>query len=161
MKFPVFLKESWVYLGAGRLDVTKISSPFHQYHSRDQHKLNFGTKFLLGGRLWQPAFSGHFSNYYSQVTIHHFTIYHFRSPFVILRSVTIHVTLFIPGGKTLFMHLIHFIVNGVYGYSYSRNRLGLAAKSCIISKSISYGLEIVCISSRGHLHTIPLVSFTH
>ena len=138
--------------------MTKTSSPFHQHHFRGQHTLNFGTKFLLGGetvttRIFRAFFQNTihellFITYYSSVTIHHFTIHHFRSPFVILRSVTIHVTLFIPGGKTLFMHIIHFVVIGDYGYSYSRNRFGLAANSCIICRDISFGLEIVYISSR-------------
>ena len=158
MKFPVFLKESWVYLGAGRLDVTKISSPFHQYHSGDQHKPNFGTKFLL--RRWDcsnPHFQGIFPKHYSRVTIHHLLfIGHYSSFYYssFSESVcdsekryyscdTIH-----SGGKTLFMHIIHFVVIGDYGYSYSRNWFGLAANSCIICRDISFGLEIVYISSR-------------
>ena len=67
---------------------SRISSPFHQYILRDQHKLNFGTKFLLGGKT---------------VTTHHF-----RS-FPELWKNTIHQTLFI---KTLFISLL-FIIFGV------------------------------------------------
>ena len=61
------------YLGAGRLDVTKISLPFHQYHFRDQHKLNSGTEFLFG---WATVTTRNFRSFsiptihYSSVTIH-------------------------------------------------------------------------------------------
>ena len=135
---------------------SRISSPFHQCHSRDQHKLNFGTKFPLGGKTVTTRHFRSFSNfreiYYSSFTIHRtlfidFTIHHFRTPFVIPRSVTIHVTLFIPTEKSLFMIIIHFIVDWVYGYSNLHNRLGLAVNSCIIIRNTSYRLGLVYISS--------------
>jgi hypothetical protein len=61
--------------------------------------------------------------YYSLVTIHRslfiislFIIFgvslRFRETF---KNFTIHVTLFISGGKTLFIFIVHFIVNLVYG----------------------------------------------
>ena len=59
-----------------------ISSSFHQYHFRDQHKLNFGTKFLLEGK---------------NVTTHHF-----RSFLKLLKN-TIYRLLFT---KTLFIILL-------------------------------------------------------
>ena len=73
---------------------------------------------FLDGRLSQPVIFGHFPSrkftihqllfiiYYSPVTIHHFTIPRVRTPFVIPRNITIHMTLFIPGGKSLFMTLL-------------------------------------------------------
>ena len=74
---------------------TIISSSFHQYNFRDQHKLNFGTKFLLEGKTVTTRnfrsfselrqFTIHqllFTNYYSSFTIHHFW-----SQFEIPRSV--------------------------------------------------------------------------
>ena len=121
-----------------------------------------------------PHFQDIFPEHYSPVTIHqllftgHYSSFYYSS---FSDSVsdsekryyshdTIH-----PERKSLFMvtiHVItHFIVNGVYGYSYSRNRFGLTANSYISIQNMSHGLEIVCISSRRHLHTIPLVSFTN
>ena len=131
------------------------SFPLH--HFRDQHKLNFGTKFLLGGETVTTRIFRTFSMYYSPVTIHHLLFIDHYSSFYyssFSKSVcdsekryyscdTIH-----PGRKTLFMDIIHFIVNLVYGYSNSRNRVCLAANSCIISRDTSYGLEIVYISSQ-------------
>ena len=147
------------------------------WHSRDQHKPNFGTKFLFG---WATVTTRNFRSFsiptthYSSVTIHrllftgHYSSFYYSS---FLDSVCdsekryYSYDIIHPKRKSLFMitiHVItHFIVNGVYGYSNSHNRLGLAANSYIICKSISHGLEIVYISFRRHLHTIPLVGFTN
>ena len=88
---------------------SRISSPFHQYIFRDQHKLNFGTKFLLEGKT---------------VTTHHFRSFPelwkktlFISLLFIIFSVsltfreafknfTIHGTLFIAG-KDFIIH-VHY-----------------------------------------------------
>jgi hypothetical protein len=81
-----------------------ISSPFHQYVFRNQHKLNFGTKFLLEGktvttyhfRLFQVisrTLEKHYSsntihqNTIHQNTIHQFTIHHFWCQFDLPRSI--------------------------------------------------------------------------
>ena len=152
---------------------SRISSHFHQYVFRDQHKLNFGTKFLLEGKT---VITHHFRSFpkVQKNTIHQtlfittlfisllFIIFGvsltFREAF---RNFTIHETLFIAKKISSFTCIIHFIVNLVYGYLNSRNRIGSGANSCIISKDISYGLEIVCISSVGHLHVIPLLGFSN
>ena len=68
-----------------------LSSPFYQYVFRDQHKLNFGTKFLLEGKT---------------VTTHHFTSFTISGHFPKLRLFTIHKSLFI---KTLFIVLLFII----------------------------------------------------
>ena len=151
-----FSKKSQFQLGTRTSDATCKSAPFHPCHFRDLHKLNFGTKFPLGGETVTTRHFRSFSNfreiYYSSFTIHRllfidFTIHHFRTPFVIPRSVTIHVTLFIPTEKSLFMVIIHFIVDWVYGYSNLHNRLGLAVNSCIIIRNTSYRLGLVYILS--------------
>jgi hypothetical protein len=156
---------------------SRISSPFHQYVFRDQHKLNFGTKFHLEGktvtthhfRLFQVisrTLEKHYSsNTIHQNTIHQFTIHHFRGQFDIPRSIQ-KILLFMEHYSlrekiSSFTSITHFIVNLVYGYSNSRNRIGSGANSCIISNDISYGLGIVCISSVGHLHVIPLSGFSN
>ena len=64
----------------------RISSPFHQYVFRDQHKLNFGTKFLLEGKTVTTHHFRSFPKLWKN-TIHHFTIHHFLCPFDILRSI--------------------------------------------------------------------------
>ena len=64
---------------------SQFLSSFHQYHSRDQHKLNFGTKFLLEGKTVTTRNFRSFSKprqftihkllfiiYYSSITIHRF-----------------------------------------------------------------------------------------
>ena len=119
-------------------------------------------------KLSQPVISGHFPS--QQLTIHQLLFIVYYSSFYYSsfsdsvcdseKHYYSHDT--IHHGREITIHdITHFIVNRVYGYSNSRNRVGLTANSCINRKSISYGLEIVCISSRGHLHTIPLVGFTN
>ena len=78
---------------------SRISSPFHQYILRDQHKLNFGTKFFLGGKtvtthhfrsfqVISRTLEKHYSsNTIHQNTIHQFTIHHFWCQFDIPRSI--------------------------------------------------------------------------
>ena len=78
---------------------SRISSPFHQYILRDQHKLNFGTKFLLEGKtvtthhfrsfqvIYRTLEKHYSSNTIHQNTIHQFTIHHFRCQFDISRSI--------------------------------------------------------------------------
>lgn len=82
---PNIPKKSRVHLGAGRPDATKISSSLHRVHSKDQQKLNFGTKFLLEGKtVTTRNFRSFFKRrnfiihlvellfiiYYSPITIH-------------------------------------------------------------------------------------------
>ena len=70
---------------------SRISSHFHQYVFRDQHKLNFGTKFLLEGKTVTThhfrSFLKLWKNTIHQNTIHHFTIHHFLCQFDIQRSI--------------------------------------------------------------------------
>ena len=59
---------------------SRISSPFHQYILRDQHKLNFGTKFLLEGknvttRNFMSCFKRRNSNFYLGKLLFTFTIH--------------------------------------------------------------------------------------
>ena len=110
---------------------SQILSSFHQVNFRDQHKLNFGTKFLLEGKtVTTHNFRSFFRSstyYYSSITIHQslFIIFgvslRFREAY---RKFTIHKALFISEEKILFMYFIQFIVNLVYGYSNSRNQSG-------------------------------------
>ena len=102
-----FSKRSRVYLGTRRPNATQVSTSFHQDYFRDQHKLNFGTNFLLEGKNVTTRNSRSFFKhqnfiihlgkitthqllfiiYYSPITIHHFTIHHFWSQFEIPRSI--------------------------------------------------------------------------
>ena len=54
---------------------SRILSSFHQYHFRDQHKLNFGTKFLLEGK---------------NVTTRNFMSFFKRRNFIFISESTIH-----------------------------------------------------------------------
>ena len=135
----------------------QLSSSFHQYHSIDQHKLNFGTKFLLEGKTVTTRNFRSFSKP-RQFTIHQLLFTDYYSSFYyssFLRSIWYsekrsEILLFtwhysFPEEISLFMCITHFIVNLVYEYLDSRNRTGSGANSCIIIWDISYGLEIVCI----------------
>ena len=87
---PEFPKKSRFHLWAGRPDATKISSSFHRVHSRDQHKLNFGTKFLLGGKTVTTR------NFRSFFKRRNFIIYLGKLLFISYNSsFTIHQLLFI------------------------------------------------------------------
>ena len=117
--------------------------------------------------------SGHFPNFGKTLFIKHYSSKHYSSVYYssFSRSIWYSEKLFgnllftehysFPEKFSPFTCITHFIVNLVYGYSNSRNRIGSGANSCIISNNISYGLEIVCISSVGHLHVIPLLGFSN
>ena len=107
----------------------------------------------------QLVISGHFPNP-AKFTIHRLLfINHYSSNYYSsfsesvrdseqhFKNFTIHWVLFMTGRNPLFICIIHYHVNWVYGYSNSSNQLGLAANSCIISEDISCRLELVCTSS--------------
>ena len=131
-------------------NVTHVSSSFSLHHFRDQHKLNFGTKFLLGGetvttRIFKTFPQSLFINHYSSFTIH-------RSLFIILLFIIFGIRLWFREALLFTRHYSSREENTIHGRRSFYRKLGLPV--CVYSfVGFQYLNSITILSPDNHSDT--------